>query len=264
MNNPEDQSLLNHPVKLKREFYTQSLFKVTKELLGKIIIKTENTSVVYLQMTSIQRNSNRTKLPCSLNIGKHPASQNPVTDNKQMSDNVILQHLLTSGTFLAGKIVEVEAYDGNIDQAAHTFIGRTKRNEIMFNQGGYLYVYFTYGIHFCANVVTGKEGMGTAVLIRAVQPLFGIEQMIRNRYHRDLKNEKEKLNLTNGPGKICQAFGINKDHYGADLTGNQIFIIDQPKVHNKNIIVTKRIGITKSVDLLWRFYIKDNPWVSSK
>jgi DNA-3-methyladenine glycosylase len=177
---------------------------------------------------------------------------------------IVISRPKSSDTFLAGKIVEVEAYDGSVDQAAHTFIGRTKRNEIMFGQGGYLYVYFTYGVHFCANIVTGKEGQGTAVLIRALQPLFGIEQMITNRYGRDLKNEKEKLNLTNGPGKICQAFKINRDHYGADLTGNEIYLINQPVVQNKNIIITKRIGISKSVDLPWRFYIKDNPWVSAK
>jgi DNA-3-methyladenine glycosylase len=88
--------------------------------------------------------------------------------------------------------------------------------------------------------------------------------MIKNRFGRDLKNEKEKLNLTNGPGKICKAFNINKNQYGADLTGNQIFIIDQPVVNNKNIIVSKRIGISKSIDLPWRFYIKNNPWVSVK
>jgi DNA-3-methyladenine glycosylase len=177
---------------------------------------------------------------------------------------LVLPPSQTSQTFLAGKIVEVEAYDGSVDQAAHTFIGRTKRNEIMFRQGGYLYVYFTYGVHFCSNVVTGKEGQGTAVLIRAIEPVFGIEEMIINRFGRDLKNEKEKLNLTNGPGKICQAFKINRDHYGADLTGNEIFIINQSPLDNKKIIVTKRIGISKSVNLPWRFYIKDNPWVSVK
>jgi DNA-3-methyladenine glycosylase len=206
LSNPVVPSFLKHSNKLKREFYTRPLITVAKELLGKILVKTN----------------------------------------------------------LAGKIVEVEAYDGSIDQAAHTFIGRTKRNEIMFGQGGYLYVYFTYGVHFCSNIVTGNEGQGTAVLIRALEPVFGIEEMIINRFGRDLKNEKEKLNLTNGPGKICQAFKINRDHWGADLTGNEIFIIDQPIVENKNIIVTKRIGISKSVDLPWRFYIKDNLWVSGK
>ena len=182
---------------------------------------------------------------------------------KPVSD-LITPDFQNSYTYLAGRIVEVEAYDGSIDQAAHTFIGRTKRNEIMFGQGGYLYVYFTYGVHFCSNVVTGKEGQGTAVLIRALEPISGIEEMIKNRFGRDLKNEKEKLNLTNGPGKICQAFNINREHYGADLTGSQIFIIDQSTVKSKDIITAKRIGISKSVDLPWRFYIKNNPWVSVK
>jgi len=213
-------SFLNHPLKLKREFYTRPLITVAKELLGKILIKSEN----------------------------------PLNSSKT----------LTSCSFLAGKIVEVEAYDGSIDQAAHTFIGKTKRNEIMFGVGGYIYVYFTYGVHFCCNVVTGQEGQGTAVLIRAIEPLWGIEEMIKNRFGRDLKNGKEKLNLTNGPGKICQAFRINNDHYGADLTNDELFLIDQPSVNKKNIIVTKRIGISKSIDLPWRFYIKDNPWVSGK
>jgi DNA-3-methyladenine glycosylase len=220
LSNPVVPSFLKHAHKLKREFYTRPLITVAKELLGKILVKKEDTLI-----------SAKTQ---------------------------------TSNAFLAGRIVEVEAYDGSVDQAAHTFIGKTKRNEIMFQEGGYLYVYFTYGVHFCSNVVTGKAGQGTAVLIRALEPVSGIEEMIKNRFRRDLKNEKEKLNLTNGPGKICQAFKINRDHYGADLTGNEIFIIDQPAVNNKDIIVTKRIGISKSVDLPWRFYIKDNPWVSRK
>jgi DNA-3-methyladenine glycosylase len=167
-------------------------------------------------------------------------------------------------SFLAAKIVEVEAYDGSIDEAAHTFIGKTKRTEIMFGLGGYLYVYFTYGAHYCANVVTGKKGEGTAVLIRALEPVEGVNQMALNRYARDLKNDKEKLNLTNGPGKLCKAFSITKDHYGVDLTGDNIFIIDQPVLDKKDIVISKRIGITRSVDLPWRFYIKNNPFVSRK
>jgi DNA-3-methyladenine glycosylase len=235
LSNPEIPQLPINPSKLKREFYTRPLITVAKELLGKIFI------------VSLHSTSNAIK-----EVYSHSSK--------------LLSYIQTqiSQTSLAGKIVEVEAYDGSIDQAAHTFIGKTKRNEIMFQQGGYLYVYFTYGVHFCANIVTGNEEQGTAVLIRAVEPLWGIDVMTKNRYGRDLKNAKEKLNLTNGPGKLCKAFNINRDHYGADLNGNQIFIIDQPLVENKNIIVTTRIGITKSVDLPWRFYIKDNPWVSAK
>jgi DNA-3-methyladenine glycosylase len=185
-----------------------------------------------------------------------------LTVAKELLGKILVMN--NEGEIISGRIVEVEAYDGSIDEAAHTFRGKTKRNEIMFNQGGYLYVYFTYGNHFCSNVVTGRKGSGTAVLIRAVEPLDGIERMIKNRYKRGLLNEKEKFNLTSGPGKVCSAFGIDRKHYGLDLTGNDIYILKQPKINDENIVNTKRIGIKKSVDLPWRFYIKDNPYVSRK
>jgi len=163
---------------------------------------------------------------------------------------------------LAGRIVEVEAYDGRIDKASHSFIGKTKRNEVMFNEGGYFYVYFTYGAHFCCNVVTGKKDHGAAVLIRAVEPLIGIDEMIKNRFGRELKSEKEIYNLTSGPGKVCKAFGFNKDHSGLDLTDSDVLIVDQPKIKKSKIGISKRIGITKSVNLPWRFFEIGNPYLS--
>jgi len=166
--------------------------------------------------------------------------------------------------FLAGKIVEVEAYHGDKDEAAHSFGGITKRNEIMFESGGYLYVYFTYGAHHCCNVVTGKKGQGTAVLIRAVEPVVGLTSMIKNRFGRKLNSEKEIFNLTSGPGKVCQAFRIDRANSGTDLTGKEIFILDREKIKSKDIGVSKRIGITRSVDLPWRFFIKDNPYLSRR
>jgi DNA-3-methyladenine glycosylase len=165
---------------------------------------------------------------------------------------------------LAGKIVEVEAYHGDSDEAAHSYGGITKRNEIMFEAGGYLYVYFTYGAHHCCNVVTGKKGQGTAVLIRAVEPVEGIDSMIKNRFGRKLKNDKEIFNLTSGPGKVCQAFSIDRTHSGTDLTGNKIFILNGEKIKSKEIGVSKRIGITRSVDLPWRFFIKNSSYLSRK
>ena len=165
---------------------------------------------------------------------------------------------------LTGKIVEVEAYHGDTDEAAHSYGGITKRNEIMFEPGGYLYVYFTYGAHHCCNVVIGKKGKGTAVLIRAVEPVVGLTSMIKNRFGRKLKNDKEIFNLTSGPGKVCHAFSINRTHSGTDLTGEEIFILDSEKIRTKDIGVSKRIGITRSVDLPWRFFIKDNPYLSRK
>lgn len=202
----------------------------------------------------------------------------PSNNQKKLDRNFYTHELLTvakellgkilvkkdKGQILSGRIVEVEAYDGSIDEAAHTFIGKTKRNEIMFGIGGFFYVYFTYGVHFCCNVVTGEIGKGTAVLIRAIEPLKGIDFMIKNRFNKNLVNEKEKYNLTNGPGKICQAMSINKTHYGLDLTGNKVYILDAPNIKEEDIVVSKRIGIKKSIDLPWRFYIKDNLYVSKR
>lgn len=202
------------------------------------------------------------KLPPFKKLPKQFYTRNLLTVARELPGKILVKKY--GKTFIAGKIVEVEAYDGMIDEAAHTFTGRTKRNEIMFNDGGYFYVYFTYGAHFCCNIVTGKKDHGTAVLIRAVEPLAGIKKMSLNRYNKITLTEKEKLNLTSGPGKVCEAFGITKEHYGLDLTGDKIFLLDRPKLKKSEIVVTKRIGIKKSVDLPWRFYIKDNPYVSRK
>jgi len=164
----------------------------------------------------------------------------------------------------AGKIVEVEAYDGSTDEAAHSYRGPTPRNKIMFEVGGYLYVYFTYGNHFCCNVVTGKKGKGTAVLIRAVEPVSGQDKMIINRFGGKKISGKDLYNLTSGPGKVCKAFGINTSDSGTDLTGNKIFLLNGTVIKKSSIGVSRRIGITKSTELPWRFFIKDSPFISRK
>jgi len=102
------------------------------------------------------------------------------------------------------------------------------------------------------------------VLIRAIEPISGIDKMIKNRFGRKLMNEKEIINLTSGPGKICQAFNIDKYHYGIDLTGDKIFILNGEKIKKQDIGVSRRIGISKSVELPWRFFIKNNPYLSRK
>lgn len=169
-----------------------------------------------------------------------------------------------NGQILSGKIVEVEAYDGNVDRAAHSYNGKTKRNEVMFNGGGKLYVYFTYGMHYCANVVTGKKNSKCAILIRAVEPLNGIDAMAQNRYCKKNITPKEMINLTNGPAKICQAFSIHRIDNGTSLTGDDIYIIDSKQISKHSIAASTRIGIKKSVDLPWRYYIKHNKFVSKK
>ena len=166
--------------------------------------------------------------------------------------------------YLVGKIVEVEAYRGKDDKAAHSYNGKTKRTEVMFFEGGYIYVYFTYGMHYCANVVCGKKDEGAAVLIRGVEPVDNIKIMSKNRFNKLVLSDKEKINLTNGPAKFCQSFGITKEQNGLDLTGETIFLIDNKKINKNMVVQTTRIGIKKSVDLRWRFYIKNNPYVSKK
>lgn len=168
------------------------------------------------------------------------------------------------GSILSGIIVEVEAYDGSIDEAAHTFRGRTARNEVMYQKGGVLYVYFTYGMHYCCNVVTGKGNEGKAVLIRAIEPVQGIARMCINRFSKEEITQKEYTNLTNGPAKVCKALGIGLKENGTVLTGQEIYIIDRSVPSGEEIGVSKRIGIKKSVDLPWRYYIKDNRFVSKK
>ena len=165
---------------------------------------------------------------------------------------------------LIGKIIEVEAYVDKIDEASHSFNGVTNRNKLMFASGGKLYVYFIYGNHYCCNVVCDKEGVGSAVLIRALEPLKGIEIMVERRFRKSEVTAKEFLNLTNGPGKICRAFNIAKDENGMDLCGEEIFLAEGEKVPKRNILQSPRIGIKKSKELPWRFYLKDNPFVSAK
>ncbi|MGA7160145.1 MAG: DNA-3-methyladenine glycosylase [Bacteroidota bacterium] len=161
---------------------------------------------------------------------------------------------------LTGKIVEVEAYRGAKDPASHAYRGKTKRNEVMFGEGGFLYVYFTYGMHFCANVVTGDKDVGEAVLIRAVEPLEGIETMGRNRGF--AKNSMNGVNLTNGPAKLCQAFGIRRNDNATDLLGDKIFLLDGKSISKSELGVSTRIGISRGKEKRWRFFVKGNRWVS--
>ena len=188
--------------------------------------------------------------------------QSVLTVAKKLLGKVLVKEI--GGELYAGRIVEVEAYDGLIDEASHAFIGKTKRNEVMFKEGGVLYVYFTYGMYFCCNVVTGKKDEGKAVLIRALEPLEGIKRMGANRFGKDFLNDKELLNLTNGPGKICKAFNITGKENGMDLLGDEIYILYGKNIKDKDIAVTKRIGIKKSSELPWRFYINNNPYISKK
>ena len=158
---------------------------------------------------------------------------------------------------LMGKIVETEAYHEIGDPSCHAHRGKTVRNAVMFGQPGHLYVYFTYGMHYCMNVVTEAEGIAAAVLIRALEPFEGIDIMQKNR-----GVQISQKNLCNGPAKLCQAFGITKEQNGQSLQSEDLYIADGDPVVDSAIVVSTRIGISKGKDLPWRFYIKNNPFVS--
>ena len=159
------------------------------------------------------------------------------------------------GQRLIGRIVETEAYD-QTDAASHSYRGRTPRTDVMFGPAGYLYVYFTYGMHYCMNIVVGEAGTGAAVLIRAIEPLDGEDVMSQNRRGRT------GIELTNGPAKTCQALGVDKMMNGHDLRHTPLQLIMQPQLPAEQVLQTTRIGISQAKDVPWRFYIKDNPYVS--
>lgn len=158
------------------------------------------------------------------------------------------------GCTLRARIVEVEAYD-QADPASHSYRGRTQRNNAMFSGAGHAYVYLIHGIHTCVNVVTGEEGEGAAVLIRAVEPLQGRDEMERRR-------GRSGVETTNGPGKVCAALNIERSLTGHDLALSPLRLIQRPLLTERAITVAPRIGISKAVHELRRFYITGNPYVS--
>jgi len=152
---------------------------------------------------------------------------------------------------ISGIITETEAYRHMDDPASHAFRKITERNKVMFGQVGIAYVYFTYGMHYCFNVVARNPKIAAgAVLIRAIEPEKGIEEMLKNRNNAKLKD------LTNGPAKLAQALQITKEHYGLDLTKNSKLYISEG-VKPRKIVASPRIGIKEATDKLWNFKIKN-------
>lgn len=165
----------------------------------------------------------------------------------------VLERII-DGETIRVKIVETESYDQD-DAASHSYKGRTPRTDVMFGPSGFLYVYFTYGMHYCCNVVCGPKGRGEAVLIRAVEPLFGLST-IEHRRH------KKGVEATNGPAKLCQALGIDSALNGHDLRCSPLRLHLGTEAKSEDVVIAKRIGITKAVDEPRRFYIRNNPYVS--
>jgi DNA-3-methyladenine glycosylase len=169
----------------------------------------------------------------------------------------ILVHDTADGR-ISGMIVEAEAYAMD-DPASHSYRGRTQRNAPMFERPGFAYVYFTYGMHFCLNAVTDREGHASAVLLRAVEPLQGIELMRARR-----GSVVRDRDLARGPGRLTQAFGIAREQNRADLTKPPLMLCAGERFPYQAVIATPRIGLGDLQDgRLWRFAVKDSPWVST-
>lgn len=171
-----------------------------------------------------------------------------------------LMRRLLDGTLLSGRIVETEAYHGLEDSASHGRSGPNGRAWVMFGPAGYAYIYLIYGMYDMLNISTGDDGLPSAVLVRAVEPLAGVARMLQLR-------PVPKRNLTNGPGKLCQAFAISRDLNGIDMvTSDDIWIAPGLPVEDEEVAATPRIGIDyadpEHLERPWRFIVKGNRWVS--
>ncbi len=164
----------------------------------------------------------------------------------------LLNKLLVRGARV-GRIVEVEAYAGALDPASHAYRGRTGRNATMFGPPGHLYVYFTYGMHFCANVVCGEDGEASAVLLRALTAVGGLEEMRAARG----PAARTDGDLCSGPGKLCQAFGIDRSFDGADLVSGDLGVAvgDDGTPPPAAPGISGRIGLSVAAEVPWRFYV---------
>ena len=160
----------------------------------------------------------------------------------------------------AGIIVETEAYVAAIDPAAHGFRGKTPRNAVMFGPSGRAYVYFTYGMHFCLNVVTEEDGMAAAVLLRALEPTVGLPLMRARRGERIADRD-----LARGPGRLCAAMALTVADNGQDLQGDALWITETPEFPpDAPVVATPRIGISQAADWPWRFVLAGSRWVSGR
>jgi DNA-3-methyladenine glycosylase len=175
---------------------------------------------------------------------------------------------IVDGVEIIGKVVETEAYMGPSDKAAHSFNNRrTKRTEVMFGPPGFAYVFAIYGMHSCMNVVTAEVDSPQAVLIRALEPIAGLEKMTELRYKKDFSdcNKREIVGLTSGPGKLCKSMDITRFNNGDDLCGDSLYIIEDTTEQQFQVVTTTRININYAEEAIhypWRFYIQGNKYVS--
>ena len=179
---------------------------------------------------------------------------------------------LSGGERAAGIIVETEAYAGRGDAACHSYKraapSSAHRTNAMFMDGGHVYIYLIYGMYHCFNVVAGPQGVPQAVLIRALEPVEGLDMIAYNRYQKPYGelNKKQITGLTSGPGKLCRAFLIDKELNGEDLCGSRLYV-EEGETNGLSIVESRRVGIDyaeEARDFLWRFYIEGNPYVYVK
>ena len=197
-----------------------------------------------------------------------------VIDTLNVAKDLIGKYLIhkKDDVELIGKIVEVEAYKGAEDKAAHSYGNKlTPRTEAMFGPPGHAYVYLIYGMYYCMNIVCEAEGIPNAVLIRALEPIKGQDIMSKNRYSQeyDKLDKRKKINMTNGPGKLCDAMEITINYNKEDLCGSKLYI-----AHNENYTIQEndigtspRINIDyaeEAIHFPWRFFLKGNPYVLKK
>lgn len=205
-------------------------------------------------------------------------TRNTIDVSKDLLGKFLIHEI--DGKYIGGKIVETEAYTGVLDKAAHVYGGRkTPRVMPMYNKGGTAYIYSIYGMYYCLNSITEKEGEPQGVLIRGIEPLLGLDYIAKKRYKKKYETltKKEMLNLTSGPSKLCIALDIDKRLNNKPLYDNELFIANRDKDivnllekeedKTGKIIASKRIGIDyaeEARDYLYRFYYKDNSYVSKK
>ncbi|KHD37272.1 3-methyladenine DNA glycosylase [Clostridium acetobutylicum] len=192
-------------------------------------------------------------------------SRDTIVVAKELLGKVLVHEV--NGIRTSGKIVEVEAYRGINDKGAHAYGGRrTPRTEALYGPAGHAYVYFIYGLYYCMNVVAMQEGIPEGVLIRAIEPIEGIEVMSERRFKKPFNDltKYQLKNLTNGPSKLCSAMEIRREQNLMDLNGDELYI-EEGKNESFEIVEAKRVGIDyaeEAKDYLWRFYIKGNKCVS--
>jgi len=199
-------------------------------------------------------------------LGREFYDRNSIEVAKELLGKYLVH--VVENNHLIGKIVETEAYMGPMDKAAHSFNNhRTKRTEVMFGPPGFAYVFYIYGMYYCMNAVVAGINEPQAVLIRALEPVSGLELMASFRYKKHLSDctSRERINLTNGPCKLCKSMNITRINNGFNLCEDTLYIIDDNEKLDFQIVCTSRINIDyaqEAIDYPWRFYIKDNIYVS--